>query len=440
MKDFIQYIIRFLLGDDIPGELITAVGYTDDPRLYGKYSIVIAPSGFFDSSIYGKPASIPPLPLKEIDGIPLLFGSSEEEMVNDTLILHADIVASTFFLITRYEEMVKRSVRDEHGRFPGKESLPGRAGFIQRPLVEEYGVYLRNKLRQLGAKLPEEKPRFRKIYLTHDVDIPFYCRSWKQVLREVLINKKSLVETIRLRTGDLRNDPYYTFPWLFEENEKIREQTGKKRCKTICFIKAGGKMKQDKPLFRLTGLDMKNLFSLSNSYGVEIGLHSSYQAGLTPELITKEKKHLETATGKKIRLNRHHFLSCREPEHMTFIQKAGIEHDFTLGYADIAGFRLGTCRSVRWINPATRKLTSLVLHPLTIMDCSLSEKKYMNRTYEDALAYCENLILQTMQYRGDLTLLWHNTSLQTGYLKQLYIELLNKIISLESSTLPKADE
>ena len=31
--------------------------------------------------------------------------------------------------------------------------------------------------------------------------------------------------------------------------------------------------------------------------------------------------------------------------------RAGITDDFTMGYADIAGFRLGTCRSVRWINP-----------------------------------------------------------------------------------------
>ncbi|MDD4406379.1 MAG: polysaccharide deacetylase family protein [Parabacteroides sp.] len=432
--------MRFLLGDEIPGELITAVGYTDDPRLYNKYSIVIYPSGFFDSSVYGKPASIPALPLKEVDKIPLLFGNSEEEMVNDTLVLHADIVASTFFLITRYEEMVKRSVRDEHGRFPGKESLPGRGRFIQRPLVEEYGLYLRNKLRQLDANLPEEKSRFRKIYLTHDVDVPFYCRTWKQVLREVVINKKSLEETVRLKTGNLTNDQYYLFPWLFEENEKIRKRTGKKRCKTICFFKAGGNTKQDKPSFRLTSCDMKSLFSLANTYDVETGLHSSYQAGMTPELIIKEKKHLETATGKKIRLNRHHFLSCREPEHLTFIQKAGIEHDFSLGYADIAGFRLGTCRAVRWINPATRNLTSLVLHPLTIMDCSLSEKKYMNLSYEEALAYCEKLISQTARFRGDLTLLWHNTSLQTGYLKQLYFDLLNRVTLQESSTPSKADE
>lgn len=129
-------------------------------------------------------------------------------------------------------------------------------------------------------------------------------------------------------------------------------------------------------------------------------------------------------------MNRHHFLSCREPEHMISILKAGIDQDYTLGYADVAGFRLGTCHPVRWINPVTRKLTSLMLHPLTIMECSLSEEKYMGLSYEDALNYCLGLIDQTAKYNGDLTLLWHNTSFteqQPGYLKQLYSDLINKL-------------
>lgn len=429
MRDFIQYIIRFLLGDHIPGEYITAVGYTDDIRQFNKFSIVIKPSGFFDTSMYGKKVSIPTLPLKQIEDTPLLFGDPTEEMVGDTLVLHADIIASTYFLITRYEEMIRRETRDEHGRFPGKESLPYKAGFIHRPIVEEYGLYLRNKFRQLGINLPKEKQGVKQVYLTHDIDSPFYCRSWRNVMREVF-SGRNIITAFKNKADKLENDPYFTFPWIFSENKRLEKAIGKNRCKTICFFKAGGNTVQDKPVYNLTSNDMKHLFAFCNKHQAEIGLHSSYQAGIEPDLIVKENKRLEAATGKKIKMNRHHFLANREPEHMIALLKAGINQDFTLGYADVAGFRLGTCRAVRWINPVTRKLTSLTVHPLTIMECSLSEEKYMGLSYDEALSYAYGLLDQTKKHSGDLVLLWHNTvfsAQQPGYHKQLYSDLITKL-------------
>lgn len=429
MRDYVKYIIRFLLGDDIPGEFIPAIGYTDDQRLYCKFSIVIKPSGFFSGAMYGKPASIPALPLNQIDNIPLLFGEPREEMVGDTLVLHADLVASAFFLITRYEEMVRRDIRDENGRFPGKESIPYRGGFIHRPVVDEYGLCLRNKLRRMCAGLPEEKPGTRKLYLTHDIDAPFYCRSWRNILRE-LVKGKNILNALKIKSGKLELDPYYTFPAMFAENKRALERFGSERGKTICFFKAGGNTAKDRPVYNLTGRDIKSLFALCAEHQVEIGLHSSYQAGMQPELIKKEKARLEAATGKQIRINRHHYLANREPEHMMELLKAGIDEDYTMGYADVAGFRLGTCRQVHWINPITRKLTNLLLHPLTVMECSLSEEKYMNLSYEQALDYCCGLIDQTALHKGELVLLWHNmpfSKYETEYLKTLYSVLLNKI-------------
>lgn len=138
----LHYIIRFLVGDDVPSELVETIGYTADPNKFDRYNVVIIPSGFFDGQTYGTPASLPELPLQEVQGIPLLFGSPKEEWIRDTWVVHADIIASTYFLISRYEEMVRRGLRDEHGRFPGKESLPYRAGFLHRPIVDEYRMLL----------------------------------------------------------------------------------------------------------------------------------------------------------------------------------------------------------------------------------------------------------------------------------------------------------
>ena len=135
----LHYLIRFLVGEDAPSEIVESIGYTNDSNLFDKYNVVIIPSGFFDEHIYGTPASMPQLPLREVQGIPLLFGSPKEEWIGDTWVVHADIIASTYFLVSRYEEMMRRDVRDAHGRFPGRESLPYRAGFLHRPIVDEIG-------------------------------------------------------------------------------------------------------------------------------------------------------------------------------------------------------------------------------------------------------------------------------------------------------------
>lgn len=425
----LHYIIRFLLGEDISGRIISTIGYTTNRKLYDRYSIVIVPSGFFNNQIYGTTASLPELPLQEIEGTPLLFGTPQIEQVGDTMVIHADIIASTYFLITRYEEITQRNERDEHGRFPGKKSLPYRAGFLHRPIVDEYRLLLRNWLQRYGLRVPDIKKQIRHIYLTHDLDAPTLYRSWKGLIRS-LKDGRGLNKSIQGRCGPVENDPYYTFPWMFQQNKTLRDQVGKEICKSILFVRNGGNCKQDKPHYSLRNNDICRLIETVLSNDMTIGLHSSYQAGINPTLVRKEKTGLEKNFGKSIRCNRHHFLASREPEDMTQLEAAGITDDFTMGYADVAGFRLGTCYPVRWINPVNRRLSSIFLHPLTLMECSLEEKKYMGLNYDEALTYSLNLVEQVKNVGGELTLLWHNTSVQENtesYLRKLYSQLLNEL-------------
>ena len=67
----LHYLIRFLVGEDAPSEIVESIGYTNDSNRFDKYNVVIIPSGFFDEHIYGTPASMPQLPLREVQGIPL---------------------------------------------------------------------------------------------------------------------------------------------------------------------------------------------------------------------------------------------------------------------------------------------------------------------------------------------------------------------------------
>lgn len=439
MNEIIQYIIQFLLGDHVPKEISKKVGYTSDEKEYSKYKLVIKPSDFFDDGVYGTEAGIPTLPLKQCEGVPILFGEGKTETVKKTQVVHADIVAGTYFLISRYEEMVKRTIRDAHKRFPGTESLPYKAGFIDRPIIEEWGELLRSKLRETGVKVSEPPQEIRKVYLTHDVDQIAHFRNIRGMLGGMLRGLRHPSEakhSYKSFFGGLIFDPWYTFPYLFKLDNELKNALGSEKCEIITFFRSfSGKRKEDKPIANLTHPDYQQLINYVKRKKVTFGLHISYEAGCNPELITDEKKRLEQAIKSTVNYNRNHFLNNREPEDFEYLIKNDITDDFSMGYADIAGFRLGTCRAVRWINPAKKELTNLHLHHLTVMDVTLSEKRYMYMNAHDAFQYCESLLQTVKKFNGEISLLWHNNSVEKSvktYHRKLYKNLLNHINQLES--------
>ncbi|HEY5592187.1 MAG TPA: polysaccharide deacetylase family protein [Paludibacter sp.] len=431
MTEIINYILGFLSGEQVSPDIIAQIGYTSDSKEFHRYKLVILPSPFFDNNFYGTELSLPQLPLQIWEETPILFGQPTTETIGETIILHADIVASTYFLITRYEEMIRRDYRDIHGRFPGSESLPYRAGFIDSPLVEEYGKILRSHLRKVGCEVAEPPKNIRKVYLTHDLDQLAHYRNIRGFMGGLLRGIRRPKEgnrAIRSFWGGLHYDPWYTFPWLFTLDNAAKKALGTKRCETILFIRAGGGIgKEDQPIMLFHTPDFQTLIKLCKEKNITLGLHASYEAGIYPKRITDEKKHLDRISKKKTLYNRHHYLDTREPEDMQALIDAKISDDFTLGYADVAGFRLGTCRSVKWINPITQKLTSLTLHPLTIMDSSLSDKRYMFLNAHEAYEYCIQLINVVESWNGELVILWHNTSVEKipqSYHRNLYEKLI----------------
>lgn len=432
MQDIVNYIIGFLINDDSKN-YSSIVGYTNNPVDFEKYKLVIFQSDFFNHDVYGSSRSLPTFPLKnKHKGTPVLFGEDRVEKKNDTLILYADIIASSYFLISRYEETVRSSERDMYGRFPGKNSILAKNQLIDRPLVDEYGRILRDYLRELGVDIKEPKDKLNKIYLTHDVDAIAHYRNLRSLvgaLARLYKSRKETVSAIKTYFGGINHDPWFTFPFLFEQNQKIKNSHTD--VETIAFLKpGGGKQKEDQPISNVFSKDFRQLFDLFEKNNVSFGLHSSCQSAENLELIKEEKNILEKACNKKITLHRNHYLRSKEPQDMQALIEAGISDDFTMGYADIAGFRLGTSRAVRWINPETRELTNLNLHPLTVMEGSLEDKRYMNMSYEDAYEYCVRLIEATKMHNGDLCLLWHNTSIEKPYYRNLYEDIRSFILQL----------
>jgi hypothetical protein len=424
MQKVIDYITQFLIRDEHNAH---HVGYCNDKTQWTKYKVVIVPSNFFNDNTYGTPQSMPSLPLQEIEGIPFLYGYPKIEKIENTIICYADLIASTYFLLSRYEEYINPNTnRDPHGRYIGKNSIPALAKFIHRPIIDEYSILLRQLLHQTNITLTPIPQQINHIYLTHDVDSITNYRRFRGLLgglyRSIFQKNNSLITILKSLTN-INNDPAYTFPWIINQDNQLPKAT------KIYFIKATHKaIGHDRPAYNLTGKNFTHLKNeiLTTSPNTIFGLHASYKSGNTPNIIPNEQKLLQNAIeNQKITTSRHHYLRSLHPNDMEALIDAHITDDFTMGYADIAGFRIGTCRATRFINPATRKLTTLTLHPLTIMDCTLTTPQYMNLNHKQALSYTKSLINETQKHNGDLCLLWHNTTFNDIKHKEIYTEIIN---------------
>jgi hypothetical protein len=433
LKICVDYALEILLPGKDASNARGRIAYCqDDTDLPEDARVCIISSGFFDEN-YGKSESLPALPLKEIEAVPLLYGQPEIRRQDGRLIVYADIIASAYFMVTPYEEMASRDVRDEHGRFTGKESLPYRAGFINRPIVDQYAELLRKWLREVGVETSESDRRF-SVLLTHDIDVLRRFRNILNYIRMpfgILLGRQeahNFPNAIAVLLG-LKNDPMNTFEEMIELEKTFCEEMNPVDAEIVYFFLAGDKTKHDR-MYNIRSKPAKEAITAVYESGAKIGLHASYGAGVQPELIAAEKAILEDVCGFEICRNRHHYLTWREIEDGWAMAKAGINWDATLGYADMAGFRLGVCRPIPLFDPIKIKLFGIEEHPLVVMDCTLDRKKYMNLDETQALTYCKELIDQTRKYNGEFVVLWHNTAFVKAwdnYHTQLYPKLLSEL-------------
>jgi hypothetical protein len=170
-----------------------------------------------------------------------------------------------------------------------------------------------------------------------------------------------------------------------------------------------------------------------HSRGHEIGYHASIDTYQDAALIRKEVALLRGACeqiGAKQAPHgsRQHYLRIQVPVTIRHLAQAGIAYDTTLGYADHAGFRCGTCWEHPFYDLQERRLAGIVERPLVVMDCSITDDQYMGLGVgEEALETMVELAGACRRVSGDFTLLWHNTRLILPSQRQLFEGLLAQI-------------
>lgn len=392
MDEIINYIKTWLLYGN--ADAAQMIGYTADEREWQKYKLVIVPNGHL-----GKDIVLPDLTTPVVEQ-----WSASASAGQTVAVIRTDLIYNTFFFISRAEEVINKQ-RDAHGRFAAAYSVLGEHNRLMVPTLDEYA---RLVMKAMGLPLPPSG--FAHIYLTHDIDTIAHYRhlrgalgglwrgEWRQVLRA---------------WRDMEDDPAYTFPWLVEQDKRVP------LAEKIYFVKHSFGKGYDYPQYNHHSPDAHRLRKFLEWNKLTIGWHSSYYGVGSIEQRSKRRDELS--------VHRSHYLNC-SIANMRKLVELGVTDDYTMGFADQAGFRLQTSRAVLWIDPERMQLTELVLHPLIIMDVTLSSKNYMALDQVEATYVCQQLIDKVRMHNGDLCLLWHNTSInQTDYHKSLYPELLRSL-------------
>ncbi len=412
-----------LTCDGEPGTLELADGLFSGPErnLLDAGSLPTLPVGQWRVT-----ADLPGAALCE-DDLPVLFGTAKEdgswlsESSGSVLHLSADLIGGAFFLLSRLEEAISSHV-DVHCRFPGTSSVAYRAGFLDRPIVNEYAEVLFQLMRRLWPRIERARQSY-KLVLSHDVDLPF-CRDGvpRRVLGDLLRRRDSglavrrALSTMRPERTDERSDVCFTFDMIMDEAEKAGVST-------VFNFLAGGQGDPRNGRYSLSEPRVGWLMRRISARGHEIGLHPSYHTYEDADRTAWEFGSLRAAAARLGIVQerwggRQHYLRWRNPITWQNWADAGLDYDSTLGFADTPGFRCGICVPFPVFNILARAELPLVERPLVVMDGTLLD--YQKLRPEGALEAIEHLAQRCRRVSGHFTLLWHNDRLATGAGKRLF--------------------
>lgn len=363
------------------------------------------------------------------ENLPILYGRNFFTISNTEISCGADVFASAFYMLSRWEEYVLPN-RDMHDRFPYSASLACKFDFHHRPIVNEYVEFLWAMLQYLGYQ-GKRKERKYEVVVTHDVDVPLFWKHPTDIVKKIggdILKRASLsnlqftcnsfFETV-LRGG---KDPYDTFDFLMDVSERHN-------IKSRFYFLVSGKTRYDKGHLPPNHPFIQTLFQKINDRGHIIGFHPSYATYDNVELFRKELNQIQSATPQAITQGRQHFLRFEVPKTWRIWEENLLEEDSSLYYSEKTGFRAGVCYSYHPFDFLIRQKLKLLEAPLLAMEVSWAKGGVIEcpDTLKSDVITLKNTV---SKYKGCFTFLWHNSSINiNGSTWKPYYEALIKPIA-----------
>ena len=334
-----------------------------------------------------------------------------------------DPFASVFYMISRYEEYLPY-IPDQYGRFPSEESFASRNGILEKPVVDIWIEELRMLLNKSFPSLKIPGPKF-SFLPTSDIDIP-YAYLHRGRLRTAGARFKAFLKKSpdrQLRKEVLKGrkpDPFDTY----SEMEAVHALY-KLRPRVFFLTSAYGKHdKSISPWSRTFSALVNNVKKFA-----ELGIHPSFRSSVNNSLIRRELNRLNNISGLDIKHTRQHYLRFNLPASYRLYADAGLDYEYSMGFASGVGFRAGTSRSFAFYDLQRDSVTELKVIPFHVMDRTL--KDYMGLKPDDALARIIKVSSEVKKYGGSFCTIWHNDAFSDfgewkGW-KDVYLQMLEHL-------------
>ena len=332
-----------------------------------------------------------------------------------------DLPLSILLTLTRWEE-TRETPRDGHGRFQARDSIATAGGFLDRPIVDEYGLAFEHAMTLL---FPSWKKTARKlrIKVSHDADhvgIPF---RWRTALRH------------SVRSGAIHNSFRDVFsqisgmaPSELNSIRNIALVSKRHGLNSTVYWKAAPPGPKD------SGYDprhdkVRRMVRWLDEAGVESGIHPGYNTYRAPEKLRREVAILRDTLGDRPLGGRQHYLRW-SPDTWLDWENCGLAYDSSVGFAERIGFKAGTCIPYQpWLFPLNRQ-ADLVEIPLLVMDRTLLE--YMGLSKGQSIHEVGKIVERCRMVGGVFTILWHNDAFLNPFYRDVYMSLLGTLSGIEN--------
>jgi hypothetical protein len=315
----------------------------------------------------------------------------------------ADPIASIFYIVSRYEEYLPYPA-DQHDRFISECSILKKFGWLYEPICDIWAEEILYFVQRAFPQFTFTQPK-RGLTLTFDIDntFAFKHKSIVQLLggrfKDFLKGNHQNLELRRKVLEGSMPDPNDTFEQILSYH--------KLGCAIIIFWHLGDFNQYDRNISWTNAVHQRLIQKMAQH--VQVGIHPSYSSYLNESIIKQERGRLEHILKKPVFHSRQHFLKIKFPNTFQLLHNITIKHDYSLGFADDVGFRLGTARAIPFFNLQTNETYNLMLHPFTYMDGTFNH--YLKLNTAQAKEKIKELASSVKKYGGNFICIWHNDTI-----------------------------
>ena len=264
--------------------------------------------------------------------------------------------------------------RDIHGRFPPRDTLAWKKGFLTRPVVDEYTSLLWCAMQRLWPRMRSRSRHF-SVRVSHDVDRPraFDHRSLRDRLwvardhaRKGTVPRLAGSRTLNTLAAVVRlphRDPFDTFDRIMDADE----QQG---LRATYYFLCGGRTRYDARYD--VGSSQSRGYSANQRAWSRDWIARKLRTMHDPMQLQKERRGLvavleEEGLPSEVGSCRQHYLRWQAPATWRAQEAAGLAVDASVGFSEAVGFRSGTSFEHPVFDVESRTPLRLREQPLHIM-------------------------------------------------------------------------